>query len=143
MKIRRVNRYSTRLFEAILKLLPQLDQSCPLPSEGDIRSIIGNRDIRLVVAEMDDKSVAGMLTMASYRIPSGRKFWIDDVIVDEDHRGMKIGRDLMMFAIAMAKSEGAKSIDLTSRPFRKAANQLYSDLGFKRRETNVYRLSLD
>ena len=34
---------------------------------------------------------------------------------------------------------GAKTIDLTSRPSREAANRLYQRLGFEMRETNVYR----
>jgi len=48
----------------------------------------------------------------------------------------------MDYAIDFAMKAGAESIDLTSRPERHAANQLYLKLGFVKRETNVYRLAL-
>jgi len=80
-----------------------------------------------------------MLTIGTYDIPSGTKVWIEDVVVDESHRGEGIGRQLTLFAIDFAKSKGYKTLELTSRPSRIAANQLYRTLGFTLRETNVYR----
>jgi len=142
MKIRRVSRYGKRLQESVGRLMPQLDPSCPIPSEKYLKKVISDRDTFFLVAEDDRNEILGLLTITRYFIPSGTKYWIDDVIVDEMHRGEGIGKALMLHAILMAKREGAHSLDLTSRPFRTAANRLYSDLGFVRRETNVYRLIL-
>ncbi|MFO7673714.1 MAG: GNAT family N-acetyltransferase, partial [Lutibacter sp.] len=58
---------------------------------------------------------------------------------DGSQRGKGYGKEIMLHAMRFAESMGAKSIDLTSRPFRIAANQLYIDLGFEKRDTNVYR----
>ena len=45
-------------------------------------------------------------------------------------------------AIDHAQNAGAKTVDLTSRPTREAANRLSQRLGFTPRETNVYRYEL-
>jgi len=139
MKIRRISRYSDRVYEAALKLLPQLNPEPPLPSKDDFRRFLKSESTHFFIAETEDKNIAGMLTLISYIIPTGPKFWIEDVVVDESQRGKGIGRDMMLLVIDYAAAIGAKSVDLTSRPFRKAANKLYLDLGFELRETNAYR----
>jgi len=141
MKIRRVNRFSKRVFNAIVRLLPQLAPGSELPSEEKFRSILKSKDNYFFVAEPDKGIIAGILTLVTYKTVTGTKFWIEDVVVDEAHRGKGAGKALMLHAIDFAESMGAKTIDLTSRPFRIAANKLYRQLGFVRRKTNVYRYS--
>ena len=80
-----------------------------------------------------------MLTLATFVIPTGKRAWIEDVVVDSAARGQGAGRALVEAAIAHAKQIGAKSVDLTSRPSREAANRLYVRSGFTARQTNVYR----
>ena len=84
-----------------------------------------------------------MLTLAVFRIPTGVRAWIEDVVVDEDSRGQGIGERLVQAAIERAKTAGAITVDLTSRPSREAANRLYRRCGFVQRETNIYRLSIE
>jgi ribosomal protein S18 acetylase RimI-like enzyme len=84
-----------------------------------------------------------MLTIGTYKTPTGIKVWIEDVVVDGSHRGKGIGKELMLFAIDYSRSLGAKDIKLTSRPARIEANELYKKLGFKKYETNFYRYQLD
>jgi ribosomal protein S18 acetylase RimI-like enzyme len=139
MKIRRISRYSDRIYEAALELLPQLNPDLPLPSKDDFRKFLKSESTHFFIAEAEGRKIAGMLTLIKYIIPTGPRFWIEDVVVDQSHRGKGIGRDMMLQVISYAAAIGAKSIDLTSRPFRKAANKLYLDLGFKLRETNAYR----
>ena len=141
MKIRRVNRFSKRVFNAIVRLLPQLAPGSELPSEEKFSSILESKDNYFFVAEPDKNVIAGILTLVTYKTVTGTKFWIEDVVVDEAHRGKGAGKALMLHAIDFAESMGAKTIDLTSRPFRIAANKLYRQLGFVRRKTNVYRYS--
>jgi ribosomal protein S18 acetylase RimI-like enzyme len=87
----------------------------------------------------EGNAILGMLSLVVFAIPTGIKAWIEDVVVEEDARGKGVGKKLMMHAMAETEKAGAKSIDLTSRPSREAANQLYQSIGFEVRETNVYR----
>jgi ribosomal protein S18 acetylase RimI-like enzyme len=143
MKIKKINRFSDRVFKAVLRLLPQLAPDSKLPDEKSFKALLKSGGTSFFIIERDDKEIAGILTLVNYDIPSGQKFWIEDVVVDESQRGKGYGRELMLYAISYAKSKGAKSIELTSRPSRNAANQLYRQLGFVIRETNVYRYPLE
>jgi len=100
--------------------------------------IVGSDDTVLYVAR-DGTRIVGSLTLAFYRIPTGLKAWIEDVVVDEAGRGRGVGRLLYEAALAEAERRGAKDVSLTSRPSREAANRLYRRIGFEARETNVYR----
>ena len=122
--------------------MPQLTPDTELPDESTFKALLNSGNTHFFIAEIDNKEIAGILTLVRYDIPSGQKVCIEDVVVDENQRGKGYGRELMLFAISFARSTGAKSIELTSRPARIAANQLYRQLGFVIRETNVYRYPL-
>ena len=83
--------------------------------------------------------ILGMLTLATFTIPTGLRAWVEDVVVDDQARGRGAGQALVEAAVAHATSIGARTVDLTSRPSREAANRLYRRAGFELRETNVYR----
>jgi ribosomal protein S18 acetylase RimI-like enzyme len=84
----------------------------------------------------------GSLTLATFRIPTGVRAWIEDVVVDESSRGHGVGEALNHAAIDEAKQRGAITVELTSRPSREAANRLYRRMGFVARDTNVYRYTI-
>ena len=86
-------------------------------------------------------AIVGTLTLVVFRIPTGVRAWIEDVVVDESARGRGVGEALTVAAIGLATGAGARTVDLTSRPTREAANRLYRRLGFELRDTNVYRYS--
>jgi ribosomal protein S18 acetylase RimI-like enzyme len=142
VKIKRVKRNSEKVFDSVLRLLPQLDPAYPLPEIDHFKAILKSEGTYFLIAELENKEIAGILTLVSYKIPTGTKFWIEDVVVDGSCRGKGIGKSLVLHAVDIARSRGAKSVDLTSRPFRIAANQLYRDLGFGPRETNLYRYTI-
>ena len=142
IEIREINRFSNRVFAATLSLLPQLAPDSALLTTDHFKRILKSKSTHLFIAELDNK-IAGILTIATYDIPSGKKVWIEDVVVDELLRGKGIGKALMLSSINYAKLLGAKSIELTSRPSRVAANQLYQKIGFVIRETNVFKYSLN
>jgi ribosomal protein S18 acetylase RimI-like enzyme len=75
-------------------------------------------------------------------LPTGVRAWIEDVVVDDGSRGAGVASALVAAALERAQEQGARTVDLTSRPDREAANRLYVRLGFERRETNVYRRTL-
>ena len=95
----------------------------------------------VLVARVDG-TIVGTLTLVTFRIPTGVRAWIEDVVVDDSARGHGVGEALNQFALDLARSKGAKTVDLTSRPSREAANRLYQRIGFTPRDTNVYRFDL-
>ena len=126
------------LVAAFARLIPQLSSSSPAPGEDQLRELVDGDDTVLFVARLGDH-IVGSLTLAFYRIPTGLKAWIEDVVVDDVARGRGIGRLLNVAALDEAQRRGAKDVSLTSRPSREAANRLYQRIGFEARETNVYR----
>lgn len=128
---------------AFAHLIPQLSSSSPPPGVDALSEIAANPNTVLLAArDTDTAEIVGTLTLAFFRIPTGLQARIEDVVVDEVARGRGVGRMLTEAAIARARSDGAKSVGLTSRPAREAANRLYVGMGFDVRETNVYRLKL-
>lgn len=129
------------LVEAFARLIPQLSSSNPPPSSDELAEIVASPSTELLLARIDGQ-VVGSLTLALFRIPTGLRAWIEDVVVDGSARGQGVGEELNRFALDLARQRGATTVDLTSRPSREAANRLYQRLGFQLRTTNVYRYDL-
>jgi ribosomal protein S18 acetylase RimI-like enzyme len=140
-RIEQVVRVDDELVAAFERLIPQLSSSSPPPSRAHLESMVANDDNVLFVARVDGV-VLGSLTLAFYRIPTGLKAWIEDVVVDAEARGRGVGELLNRAALDEARLRGAKDVSLTSRPSREAANRLYLRMGFEARNTNVYRYTL-
>ena len=133
------------LVAAFERLIPQLSSSNPAPTETELAALCESEASVLLIAvdrESDDR-VLGSLTLAWFRIPTGVRAWIEDVVVDEEARGHGVGELLNRAALDRARELGAKTVDLTSRPSREAANRLYQRIGFVARDTNVYRYDLE
>jgi len=130
------------LVAAFERLIPQLSSSSPPTTDDDLRAIVASPATVLFVATDGRDEIVGSLTLALFRIPTGLRAWIEDVVVDEAARGLGVGEALNRAAIDHSRREGARTVDLTSRPSREAANRLYQRLGFVERATNVYRLDL-
>jgi ribosomal protein S18 acetylase RimI-like enzyme len=139
--VRAVSEVDDELVEAFERLTPQLSSSNPPPSRAALEEIVASPATVLFVAE-DDATVVGSLTLAVFRVPTSLRAWIEDVVVDEAARGKGVGAALNEAALAHARAIGARTVDLTSRPSREAANRLYQRLGFVQRDTNVYRYDL-
>lgn len=131
------------LVEAFARLIPQLSRSSPPPSRGELRAIVETAGTFLLVARGADGAIVGTTTLVTFRIPTGVRAWIEDVVVDDAARGQGVGEELTREALRVAREAGAKTVDLTSRPSREAANRLYQRIGFEQRDTNVYRIALD
>lgn len=141
MKINQCKEISNEVLQALEKLIPQLNDECEIPSKEFLEQIIHSGNSFLFLAE--DEGIIGSLTLILNQVPTGKKAWIEDVVVDEKMRGKGIGKKLIEFAVEFAKNKGILKVDLTSRPERVSANELYKKLGFKRRDTNVYRLEIN
>jgi len=129
---------------AFERLMPQLSSSNPAPARAHLAEMVSSPAITLLVAREPDAGgeIVGSLTLAMFRIPTGLRAWIEDVVVDSAQRGKGIGEALTRAALRAAQEAGATTVDLTSRPSREAANRLYQRIGFQKRETNIYRYTL-
>ncbi|MGF1595623.1 MAG: GNAT family N-acetyltransferase [Acidimicrobiales bacterium] len=142
MKIVEVTEVTDQVVAAFDRLVPQLSSSNPPPSRERLAAIAASEASTLLVAVDDEGTIVGSLTLVVFTIPTGIRAWIEDVVVDEAGRGLGVGAALNNDAVERARALGATTVDLTSRPSREAANRLYQRLGFKARDTNVYRFEL-
>lgn len=129
---------------AVQRLVPQLSSSAAVPTDEEVRELIGSPASVLLVARSGDDGgeIVGMLTLALFRIPTGLRAWIEDVVVDGAATRQGIATALTRAALDRAASAGARTVDLTSRASREAANLLYQKVGFVQRDTNVFRFQL-
>lgn len=130
------------LIAVLRRLLPQLSSSCSLPSASEIAEIAESPSTRLLAAELDGE-IAGITVLVLFRLPTGLRAWIEDVVVDAAFRSRGVGEALLREALRQAEHAGARTVDLTSRPEREAAIRLYERVGFERRDTNVFRCRLE
>lgn len=129
------------LVDAMARLLPQLSSSGKALSPAETAELVAQDCLKLFVFRTDAGMIEGMLSLVLFKIPTGLRAWIEDVVVSEATRGQGAGKQLVEAATQYALSVGARTVDLTSRPTREAANRLYQRCGFVLRETNVYRFA--
>jgi ribosomal protein S18 acetylase RimI-like enzyme len=142
MQIDLVHQADDELYEAFQRLVPQLTNNNPPPTQEELVALIQEPSSTLMIARSDDGQIIGALNLTVYRVPTGIRSIIEDVIVDISARGQGVGEALMLRAIEIAKEKGASNITLTSNPLRVAANKLYVKMGFEKRETNAYQMKL-
>ncbi len=141
VEVEQIHLVTDELVEAARRLLPQLSSSTAPLSSDDLTRILNHQAITLFIARSEG-IIVGMLTLVTFPLPSGLRARIEDVVVDQDARSRGVGTTLTMAAVDRAQEQGARSIDLTSRASRVAANRLYQQLGFQLRDSNVYRYQL-
>ncbi len=142
MQIEIARTVTKEMVDAFARLIPQLSSSSLPPTHEELQEMINSDASILFLARDDNGQIVGTLTLVVFRIPTGLRAWIEDVVVDEAARGRGIGEALTRAALDHAARLGVKTVDLTSRPSREAANRLYQKIGFVRRETNLYRYTL-
>ena len=149
MTVELITAATPEIHEAMGRLIPQLSRSAAPMSEADVERFLSQSGVHFFVFRSEtadaegNHPILGMLSLATFEIPTGVRAWVEDVVVDEAARGQGAGFALVEAAIEHAKTVGARTVDLTSRPTREAANRLYQRAGFQLRETNVYRVTLE
>lgn len=141
LEVRQVTEVTDSLLEAFGRLMPQLSPRLGAPSREVLRRVAGSETGELLAAVAGER-IVGVLTLAWYDAPSGRKAWIEDVVVDAATRGRGIGEALVREALALARREGVARVMLTSNATRRASHRLYERMGFVRYETDCFRLDL-
>ena len=141
MEIYQAKEVTEELVDAWTYLMPQLSTSNPPPPREALQAIVDTPSTILLMAREDGK-IVGSLSLATFRVPTGTRAWIEDVVVDESMRGKGIGEALTRAALSVARDMGVRTVDLTSRPSREAANRLYVRVGFQLRQSNLYRYTI-
>jgi ribosomal protein S18 acetylase RimI-like enzyme len=127
------------LHAALHHLVPQLSSTNPPPALVEVESLLAHDATTQFLARTEEGSIVGVATLCIFPTPTALRAWVEDVIVDEACANQGIGRQLLEAMVARAVEVGAKTVDLTSRPGREAANHLYRSAGFETRDTNLYR----
>ena len=140
-EIEKITAIAPSVADSIAALVGQLSSSAKVPTREELETIV-NAPGTVLLAVRDFTSLVGMLTLVIFAIPTGIRAIIEDVVVDQRYRGQGIARALTKEALVLAEAAGARTVDLTSRPSREAANRLYEKLGFQKRDSNVYRYTL-
>ena len=140
VEVKTATEATDELVAAFRRLIPQLS-SAPPPDLQALKEILAAPSNTVLLA-YDRGTIVGTLTLVTFRIPTAVRAWIEDVVVDAAARGRGVGDALTREALRIAAERGAKTVELTSRASREAANRLYLRAGFARRETNVYRYVL-
>lgn len=140
IKIERITSADSSTAEAISLLLKQLSSQEFIFTERELAALINDSSSTLFLLYAEGK-IAGMLTLGTYLSPTGRKAWIEDVVVDSAYRGKGYGKMLVEHAIEYARTLSPCTLMLTSNPARIAANELYRASGFEPKITNVYKMS--
>jgi len=145
MYIEKVLGVTDEIFEAVTRLVPLLGTHKPNPSRNDLNLLVDSGVSILLLARHpgEESPIVGMLTISFYRVPTGGRSIVEDLVVDAKYRKMGIAKALMLCAIEIARVAGANGVALTSNSQRVEANRFYLAMGFKKRETNAYFYKLD
>ncbi len=139
IKIKRIVEINEMIVEGVNSLLGQLVSDKQIFTESDLYRIITSESSMLFLMYLND-NVIGMFTIGNYYSPTGRKFWLEDVVIDSKYRGKSLGKRMLKKALEIVSTFGTSTLMLTSKPVRIAANNLYISLGFSKKDTNVYKM---
>ena len=139
--ITQVTMMTEELYQACQRLIPQLTTRNPPPTREQLSLMLASPVSFLFIARHPEfgGEIIGLATLIVYRVPTGLRGYIEDVVVDERARGKRIGEALSKACLDRAELEGASQVMLTSNPGREAPNRLYQRMGFELRKTNVYQ----
>ena len=135
-----VSKLTDEIYDSICRLIPQLGTHKMMPTRDEMIALIDSETSKLLIGRYPDKdsAIVGILTISIYRVPTGVRSIVEDVVVEDAMRRCGIARALMLAAIDIARTAGANGVALTSNPQRVEANLLYQKMGFAKRETNAY-----
>jgi ribosomal protein S18 acetylase RimI-like enzyme len=133
---------SDEVVDAFGRLLPQLSRSAKRLDAAAITALATAPEVTVLLARSEGQ-IVGSLSLVVFRIPTGLRAWIEDVVVDEAARGQGVGSVLTREALHLAKEAGVRTVDLSTRPSRAAAGRLYEREGFQQRDTRMYRYAFD
>lgn len=140
MYIEKISEPTEELYQALQKLIPQMGSHKIPPTAEELAVLLNTQGATLLIARHPDEGgvIVGVLSLTIYRVPTGVRSIVEDVVVDDRMRRQGIGEMLVRGAIELAREAGANGVSLTSNPQRETANRLYLSMGFELRKTNPY-----
>src|SRR5438132_9119703 len=132
---------SAELVAALTALLPQLNPNLPAPTSEHLAVLLDDPGATLLIAR-DGDAIVGTALVIVYPTTLRVESRIEDVVVDGAARGRGIGEALIRECIEVARRRGASIVELQTARVRVAANRLYERMGFERRDSNPYRMTL-
>lgn len=141
MIIKELTSFDEATYVQIEPLMRQLSERIVF-SVDKLKAVIDNPNSHLYCM-YDGSAIIGCACLCVFHSPTGTKASIEDVVVSSDYRGQHLGKRLMEYLIAEARVLVPIELHLTSNPMRVAANELYKSIGFEKKETNAYGMSLN
>jgi GNAT superfamily N-acetyltransferase len=143
MQVEAVTAATPELHAALARLLPQLNATLEVPDMERLRRLVADPAVTLLVAK-DGDEIVGTTTVIVYTTPYWIKARLDEVVVDAAARGRGVGEALVRASLDVGRRRGAQIAELQSGkgPARAAAHRLYGRLGFRIRDTDVFRIEL-
>src|SRR5512133_849084 len=116
MFIAKASEATDELYQALQRLIPQLGIHKLPPSREELRTLLNTQGATLLIAREPDQNseIVGLLSLTIYRVPTGVRSIVEDVVVDEKMRRRGIGEALVRHAIDIARDDGANGVALTS-----------------------------
>ena len=150
MEIQELHNYTQAQFEDLKQLIAELSDRVNL-TQTDLMLVLKDSNSHLYVilesltpgtSPKGEGRIIGCATLCVFHSPTGTKASIEDVVVSSAYRGQHLGKQLMEYVLEQAKAYAPVELHLTSNPMRVAANHLYQSLGFQKKETNCYQMSI-
>ena len=140
MEIQELQNYTQTQYEDMKHLLSELSDRVNF-SQADLMMVLKDSNCHLY-AILDGERIVGCVTLCVFHSPTGTKASVEDVVVSSAYRGQHLGKQLMKYVLEQAKAFAPIELHLTSNPMRVAANKLYQSIGFQKKETNCYQMTI-
>ena len=140
MEIQELQTYTQAQFEDLKQLMSELSDRVNF-TQTDLMMVLRDENCHLY-AILDGERIVGCVTLCIFHSPTGTKASIEDVVVSSAYRGQHLGKQLMKYVLEQAKAFAPIELHLTSNPMRVAANKLYQSIGFQKKETNCYQMTI-
>lgn len=140
MEINELQNYTQAKFEELKQLMSELSDRVNF-TQTDLMLVLKDSNCHLYVI-LDGERIIGCATLCVFHSPTGTKASIEDVVVSSAYRGQHLGKQLMEYVLEQAKEYAPIELHLTSNPMRVVANKLYQSLGFQKKDTNCYQMSI-
>lgn len=140
MEIQELHNYTQAQFEDLTQLMTELSDRVNF-TQSDLMLVLRDCNCHLYVI-LDGEHIVGCATLCIFHSPTGTKASIEDVVVSSAYRGQHLGKQLMKYVLEQAKAFAPIELHLTSNPMRVAANKLYQSIGFQKKETNCYQMTI-
>ena len=140
MEIQELQNSTQSQFEDLKQLMSELSDRVKF-TQTDLMLVLKDSNCHLYVI-FDDERIVGCVTLCVFHSPTGTKASVEDVVVSSAYRGQHLGKQLMKYVLEQAKAFAPIELHLTSNPMRVAANKLYQSIGFQKKETNCYQMTI-